>query len=491
MLFNSFSFLIFFPIVVLVYFAIPKKVRWIWLLISSYYFYMNWNAVYGMLLLASTFVTWIVGRLVERYRDKRALCKGILVAGIIIDLGVLAYYKYFSFLAANLNIVLSKSGVSFAMPVFDIILPVGISFYTFQALGYSIDVYRGDIKAEKNFFRYALFVSFFPQLVAGPIERSTNLLRQLKTETTFNYENMRRGLCMMAWGYYLKLVVADNATIVIDTVYGDISRYSGWYLVVATILFAFQIYGDFGGYSMIAIGAAKVMGFDIMENFNAPYMAQSVTEFWHRWHVSLSQWFRDYLYIPLGGNRKSVIRKYINVMIVFLVSGLWHGASWSFVIWGGLNGLFQVIEGVFKKSAERILNALKIDTASHCFIALKVLVTFALVDFTWLFFRAQSAGKGVAIIKGMLFGNNPWVLFDGALYGLGLSQKALGALFLAIAFLMFYDYKKVRGVNLIDWVLKQQFVFRLMIYVIFVGIILVFGAWGGGYSENTFLYFQF
>lgn len=460
-------------------------------MIASYYFYMNWNAVYGILLFVSTFITWGVGLLVEKFRKNKGLCKSILGAGIVINLGILCYYKYFEFLAANINAVLRHVHISLAIPDFDIVLPVGISFYTFQALGYAIDVYRSEIKAEKNFFRYALFVSFFPQLVAGPIERSKNLLKQLQCDTVFSYENLRKGLCMMGWGYFLKVVMADNAAIIVDTVYADTARYSGWYLILATVLFAFQIYGDFGGYSLIAIGAARVMGFEIMENFNAPYMAKSVTEFWHRWHISLSQWFRDYLYIPLGGNRKGALRKYINVLIVFLVSGLWHGASWSFAVWGGLNGIFQVLESVFKKADEKIAAVLKIDRSSSGFAILKTFVTFGMVDFTWLFFRAGGAGEGIRIIKGMLTVHNPWILFDGAVYGLGLDAKPFWVLVVTIIIVQIVDFFKMKGVSLLDRLLEQQFVYRLAVYLLIVGAVLVFGAWGGGYNENTFLYFQF
>lgn len=491
MLFNSLSFLIFFPLVVLLYFAIGQKYRWIWLLFASYYFYMSWNAVYGLLLMASTVVTYFVGLFVDKYKNQIRRRKLVLILGLVINLGILAYYKYFVFIADNINAVLSRIGISLRIPVFDILLPVGISFYTFQALGYAIDVYRGETKVEKNIFRYALFVSFFPQLVAGPIERSNNLLKQIQVAQPFKYERFQKGLMMMAYGYFLKVVMADNIAIVVNTVYGDISRYKGAYLLVATVLFAFQIYGDFGGYSMIAIGAARVMGFDLMENFNAPYLSQSVTEFWHRWHISLSQWFRDYLYIPLGGNRKGTVRKYFNVMVVFLLSGLWHGASWNYVIWGGLNGLFQVIEGMCKKLTAKVCEVLNIKTELDLFKAFKVFVTFILVDFTWLFFRAGGAAEGFKIVKSIFSDYNIWVLFDGSLYNLGLGEKAFRVMLLAIVAVLIYDYEKVKGLMVYDWLSKQQFVFRLVVYVFVVAIILTFGAWGGGFNENTFLYFQF
>jgi D-alanyl-lipoteichoic acid acyltransferase DltB (MBOAT superfamily) len=325
MLFNSIEFLIFFPIVVVVYFIIPDKIKHLWLLIASYYFYMCWNAKYALLILASTIVTYISGILLDKVKNQTLLKKSVVTASFVINLGILFYFKYINFMLVIFTRIFAKLHIQLNTPVFDIILPVGISFYTFQALSYTMDVYRGEIKAEKNFFRYALFVSFFPQLVAGPIERSKNLLKQLSVPQKFSFENMREGLLLMMWGYYLKLVLADRIAIFVDTVYGDYKTYPGMYLIIATMLFAVQIYCDFAGYSTIAMGAAKVLGVELMENFNAPYLSTSVAEFWRKWHISLTSWFKDYLYIPLGGSRKGKLRKYLNKMIVFLVSGLWHG----------------------------------------------------------------------------------------------------------------------------------------------------------------------
>ena len=352
MLFNSTQFLIFFPIVIILYFFIPKKVRYFWLLAASYYFYMCWNAKYALLILASTIITYISGLLIDWCKKKAwtetkmVRAKKLCVAfSFVLNLGILVYFKYTNFLLASLTTLFESININLVMPSYDILLPVGISFYTFQALSYTVDVYRGDIYAEKNFFRYALFVSFFPQLVAGPIERSKNLLKQLATPSKLEFINVREGVLLMLWGYFLKVVVADRIAIYVDTVYGNPAAYPGMYLLIAAILFSIQIYCDFYGYSVIAMGAARILGYQLMDNFNAPFLSTSVSELWARWHVSLSSWFRDYLYIPLGGSRKGRLRKYINIMIVFLVSGLWHGASWHFVIWGCLNGMewFPVI----------------------------------------------------------------------------------------------------------------------------------------------------
>ena len=310
MLFNSLSFLIFFPIVLLVYFIIPNRIKNFWLLVSSYYFYMCWNAKYALLILTSTIITFISGLLLEKIKNlnneskKPFLKKLVVFASFTTNLCILFYFKYINFLFDLLKDTFNLLNISINTPTFDIILPVGISFYTFQALSYTIDVYRNEIKAEKNFLRYALFVSFFPQLVAGPIERSKNLLKQFVKPKSFNYEMAQEGFLLMIWGYFLKLVISDRISIFVDKVYGDFHTFPGWYIVVATIFFSIQIYCDFYSYSVIAMGAAKILGINLMQNFKAPYLSTSVSNFWKRWHISLTSWFKDYLYIPLGGSKK-------------------------------------------------------------------------------------------------------------------------------------------------------------------------------------------
>ena len=345
MLFNSIQYLMFFPVVTLLYFVIPKKVRYLWLLASSYFFYMCWNAKYGLLILFSTFVTWLGGIVLDRLNRKGE--EGKRIAGrkkavaaicLLLNLGLLFYFKYTGFAFRTVEKIFGMVNIKLAVPSFDIVLPVGISFFIFQALGYMIDVYRGEgrgIRAEYNFFRYALFVSFFPQLVAGPIERSKNLLLQLREPKAFDSGQARSGLLTMGYGLFLKIVLADRIAAAVDPVFASPDSYAGMELLAATFLFAFQIYCDFQGYTKLAIGSAKVLGIRLNENFDSPYHAISVKDFWRRWHISLTSWFRDYLYIPLGGSRKGTVRKYINTLIVFLCSGLWHGAAWHYVVWGG------------------------------------------------------------------------------------------------------------------------------------------------------------
>nr|MCR5511021.1 MBOAT family protein [Lachnospiraceae bacterium] len=498
MLFNSIEFLFFFPIVVLAYFIIPKKVRYIWLLLASYVFYMGWNAAYALLLLASTVVTYLSGLLLDKVSrspddtpHRTSLRKLIVALSCIISLGILFFYKYFTFALSLVSGAFALAGISLNVPTFDIILPVGISFYTFQALSYTIDVYRGDIPAERNFLRYALFVSFFPQLVAGPIERSRNLLTQMQKPTVFDFDKARDGFLLMLWGYFLKIVLADRIAVVVDTVYDGYEAYSGWYFVVATVLFAIQIYCDFSGYSAIAIGAARILGFDLMDNFDAPYTAISVAEYWRRWHISLTTWFKDYLYIPLGGNRKGRFRKYINIMIVFLTSGLWHGASLHFVFWGGLNGLYQIIGECLLPLRTRIAGLLHLDPDSFGYRLGRVLGTFFLVDVAFIFFRADRIRTAFGILGSIIRADNPWIFADGSLYALGLDEKNFHLMLICIVVLIAADVLKRLGYNIRGFIVKQDYIFRWIVIAAAIVFILTFGLWGSGYDANNFIYFQF
>jgi D-alanyl-lipoteichoic acid acyltransferase DltB (MBOAT superfamily) len=387
--------------------------------------------------------------------------------------------------------VLGKLHIYLTIPSFDVVLPVGISFFTFQALSYTVDVYRGEIYAEKNFFRYALYVSFFPQLVAGPIERSKNLLKQLAVPKPFEFERAREGIFLMLWGYFLKLVLADRIAIVVNTVYNHYTEYQGWYFIVATVLFAFQIYCDFAGYSTIAIGAAKILGVNLMENFDAPYTAQSVAEFWRRWHISLTSWFRDYLYIPLGGSRKGKLRKNANRMIVFLTSGLWHGASIHFVVWGGINGLYQIIGETLMPVRERLIRLFRLNPDSFGFRLYRTLVTFVLVDLSWVYFRAEGFRAANTIVRSMVTAKNPWVLFDGSLYTLGLDGPNFRLMIVSIFILLAADIAKRCGITIREKIIEQDYLFRWVFIACAVVFILLFGVWGPGYSAANFIYFQF
>lgn len=496
MLFNSVDFLVFFPIVCILYYIIPHKVRYLFLLICSYFFYMCWNPKYALLLLTSTAITYLSGLLIssaEKVTEerKRVLLKNTYVAlSFASNLAILFFFKYFDFAVNTIVRIFQMAGAHVVPPSFDVVLPVGISFYTFQALSYTMDVYRKEIYAERNFFKYALFVSFFPQLVAGPIERSKNLLHQISERHKFDFERVRSGLLLMLYGYFQKVVLSSYLQLVVDNVYDTYDKRTGFQLIIATICFAFQIYCDFGGYSNIAIGAAKVMGFRLMENFNTPYFAASVGEFWRRWHISLSTWFRDYLYIPLGGNRKGKIRKYINLMVVFLVSGLWHGASWHFVIWGFLNGVYQVIGECTQSIRKKINSALHIDenVASHKL--LKIIVTFGLIDFAWIFFRAGTR-QSLGIIKRILSPGSNFFSYGSNLNVMGLTLATRNVLIVCLVILLIRDICKYKGISIIDWVCRQGIWLRWTFYLAAVFGVLIFGVYGPQYDASAFIYFQF
>lgn len=495
--FNSINFMIFFPVVLALYFVIPKTLRQIWLLAASYYFYMSWNARYALLIAASTLITYVSGIAIERYRDSGRTGRRltVLFSCLGINLGILLFFKYGNFLIASLDRGLELLHIGSVDQRFYFLLPVGISFYTFQALGYTIDVYRGDVRAETNLIRYALFVSFFPQLVAGPIERSKNLLSQMHNIADIKLWNARRvtsGTILMIWGFFVKMVIADRAAVLVNTVFDNYRMYGSTQLILAAVFFALQIYCDFGSYSLIAIGAAKIMGFELMENFNTPYFACSIRDFWSRWHISLSTWFRDYLYIPLGGNRRGRVRKSVNIMIVFLASGLWHGADWSYVVWGGIHGAYQVIGDYLASFREKCIRKLRVNTACFSWKFLQTAVTFVLVVFAWIFFRADSIGDALQYIRRIWVRPTPWVLFNGEIFTLGLDRPEMNILFVAICMLGLVDLVRYRKKMTLDVFLMQQNLwFRGGVMIGLVVLIFVCGKYGVGFDPQQFIYFQF
>ena len=497
MLYNTISFIFFFIIVLLGYWVLPNKVRYIWLLLVSYYFYCVWDAKFTILLFASTIITYVCGLSIERVqrrevdeKSKDRAKKVCVLLAVFLNLGALAYFKYTNFMVENLNLGFAKLNLGFVLPAKNIVLPLGLSFYAFQVIGYTIDVYRGDIPAERNFLKYALFVSFFPKMVSGPIERSKNLLAQIGEEHRFSFQNLKTGCLWMLWGYFLKLVIADRLGIIVNTVYGDPQTYQGLYIVGATVLYGIQIYCDFNGYTTIARGCAKIMGFDLIDNFNAPYFAKNVSDFWRRWHISLTSWFRDYLYIPLGGNRKGQFRKHINVLIVFTVSGLWHGAAWGFVIWGMLNGMYQVISGWFRPLRQRFIKEFGIDCDTLSHKILQVVGTFALIDFSWLFFRAENLNTAVAVLKNMCV-FNPEILFTGGFYNLGIGKNQFLFLMAMIVILTLADYLKYKKINLAERILAQGAWLRIIVFASLFWVIILLGIYGVGYDTSSFIYSNF
>lgn len=483
MLFNSVDFLLFFPIVVGLYFIVPRKMRYIVLLVASYYFYMSWNPKYALLIGFSTVVTWGCSLIMCKVQDdsKKRLC---LILNCVVNLGILFIFKYANFAIGNINKIMSLMGVTTIERRLDLLLPVGISFYTFQALSYTFDVYKKDIVPEKNLLKYALYVSFFPQLVAGPIERSTRLLPQVQNVENINvwdYNRIRDGLILMLWGFFQKLVIADRASILVDNVINNYFNYGFFEISIAVFLFAFQIYCDFGGYSNIARGAAKVMGFDLMLNFRQPYLAKSIKEFWKRWHISLTSWFTDYLYIPLGGNRKGEIRKYFNIFIVFAVSGLWHGASWSFVVWGLLHAIYQIAEAVGAKWRTKTIREDNLSAKLR-----KIIITFILTDFAWIFFVSNGLKHALKLIRQMFT-----VFQTTGIYELGLDRGNWFMLTFGLIVLLLVDILHEKKISIFDLVAKQEIWFRWLICFTLLWVTIMFGIYGPEYDTSTFIYFQF
>lgn len=491
MVFNSIHFLVFFPIVLLFYYIIPRKIKPIWLFVASYYFYMSWNVTYSLLILTSTVVTYLSGILMNK-SDRRKL---ILTVSFVINLGILFTFKYLDFFISNLSAVTKFIAGKPLNASLGLLLPVGISFYTFQALSYTVDVYRGEVEPERNFLDYALFVSFFPQLVAGPIERSGNLLTQvnrLKEERLFNYEKAVSGFIMMCYGMFLKVVLADHLAVFVNGVWDNLQRLGLVEGVFAAVAFSFQIYCDFGAYSIIAIGAARMIGIDLMENFNTPYFAVSIKDFWRRWHISLSTWFRDYLYIPLGGSRCSRIKKYRNIMITFLISGLWHGADWTYVLWGGIHGMYQIVGELTEGTRRRINEKLNVDTEAESYKLGKILGTFVLTTFAWIFFRADTIKDAVFFIRRMITRIDLWALFDGSLYKFGTDRVDFHVICLAFVMMLIVDLIRIKKKEDIGvFLLRQNLVFRwAFLFVLILGT-LVYGAYGVAFDSSQFIYFRF
>ena len=435
---------------------------------------MSWNAKYVFLIFITTFTSYLCAILIEKNREHKKL---ILTITLLVCLGILFVFKYFNFFFESINYLLGNKLHSISL---NLLLPVGISFYTFQTLSYCIDVYRGNIKAEKHFGYYATFVSFFPQLVAGPIERPDNLLPQLRKEKEFDYNKAVYGLKLMTVGFFKKIVVADNLAYYVDMVYNDLSYYQGFALVLAAFFFTIQIYCDFSGYSDIAKGSAKLLNIDLMDNFKTPYFSTTIKEFWSRWHISLSSWFKDYVYIPLGGNRCSKLRHYFNLLAIFLVSGLWHGANITFVIWGGIHGLLQILEDIFH---------IKRNTKTYSFTwFIRVILIFILMSITWVFFRASNLHDALYIFRHMFDGiTNLRSYIVSGLYSFGVKAPYLLtmlAIYLIPLFIIDYINVKYDALTILN---NKPKAIRYLAYFILLLMILLLHYVG----EVNFIYFQF
>lgn len=488
MLFNSFEFLLFFPIVTILYFLLPHRFRWLHLLIASCIFYSFFIPIYILILFFTIIIDYYAGLMIEKASGRKR--KQFLILSIVANVGVLAVFKYYNFFIGNVNEVIMDMGGSLNVPLLNIILPIGLSFHTFQAMSYTIEVYRGHQKAERHLGIYALYVMFYPQLVAGPIERPQNILHQFREKHTFQYDRVASGLRLMLWGLFKKIVIADRLAVVVDEVYNAPGEFHGWSIVIATIFFAIQIYCDFSGYSDVAIGSARVMGFDLMKNFDTPYFSRSISEFWRRWHISLSTWFKDYVYIPMGGNRVSKWRARFNLIITFLVSGIWHGANWTYVIWGFMHGVYLVIETAIKKPKEAFYQAVGLKQNSWFRNFAGVFSTFVLVGFGWVFFRANSMSDAKNMYA-RLFDFGSYDLTQLSLANPELAAKYISPIeliscWMVIVFLFVferYGLPYFKSGALVKWPTPVRWSF----YSLAILAILFFGV----FSNNQFIYFQF
>ncbi|MBP9069675.1 MAG: MBOAT family protein, partial [Bacteroidia bacterium] len=496
-LFNSVEFFIFFFVVTATYFVIPHKYRYLLLLLSSCYFYMAFVPIYILILGFTIVIDYFAGILIERTQGKRR--KHYLILSLVSNILVLAVFKYYNFFNENITQLMLSLGYSNPIPYLSILLPIGLSFHTFQAMSYTIEVYRGNQPAVRNFGVYSLYVMFYPQLVAGPIERPQNLLHQFTEKHNFDYKRVTSGLKLMVWGLFKKVVIADRLSLFVDQVYDDPTSYQGLSLIVATLFFTFQIYCDFSGYSDMALGAAEVMGFKLMQNFKRPYFSKTISEFWKRWHISLSSWFKDYVYIPLGGNRGIKWRWYFNLFIVFLLSGFWHGANWTFVIWGALHGFYLIFALITRSSREKLNVAIGLNKFPRIFSFIQIVTTFLLVSFAWIFFRADSLSDAYYICTNLFTGLGESIssILNGfAQRGQGknvFSQIFLGQLIedfviavLAIALMECVHYKQ-RSKSMREVISKLPFYVRWAGYYAIILAILFLGVYG----QRQFIYFQF
>ncbi len=475
MVFSSFEFLLFFPLVTLLYFIFPHRFRWVLLLIASCVFYAFFKWQYILILLFTIIIDYYAAIWIDLSQGKKR--KVALAVSLIANIGVLALFKYYYFIIDNFNSLTFRINQTTYDPLFQFILPIGLSFHTFQAMSYTIEVYRGNQEVERNFGIYALYVMFYPQLVAGPIERPQNILPQFYKKFDFHEPRVVSGLRLMLWGFFKKVVIADNLATYSDLVFGDVSNFQGFPLLIAIAFYSLQIYCDFSGYSDIAIGSARVMGFNLMKNFQRPYFAKSISEFWRRWHISLSTWFKDYVYIPLGGSRVSVPRWYLNLMIVFLISGLWHGASWNFVIWGALHGVYQIVGHRTKNIQEVIFKPL-----GRVGDVIQNWITVVLVMLAWVFFRAVNFNDAISFFRN-LFKKSSQSLSE-IVDIIEINTLFVAVLGCSVMYIVEVAQEKYR---LVEWFDKRPQWQRWFGYYCLSFTILIFGYYG----DMQFIYFQF
>ncbi len=498
----SLYFIAFFIILSVVYYCIPKKFQWLILLTGSLVFYLSSDIRFFIFLLMSITTTFYAAKALHRLNEKIATDENngskklvmqkrfVMAATLLLNVGVLTFLKFFNYFASMTSTLSNMIGSDFHIRTFDLILPLGISFYTLQVIGYCVDIYRGKYKPEDNFAKYMLFVSFFPQILQGPIARYDALGDQLFSGHKFDYVQTKFGLQLMLWGYFKKMVIADRAAILVNEVFGNSPKYSGFVIIVASVFYALQLYTDFSGCVDIVTGGAQVLGIKLAPNFNKPYFATSIQDFWRRWHISLSSWLRDYLYIPLGGSRKGVFRKYINIMIVFFVSGLWHGTGLHYIAWGMLHGLYQIVGAMLMPLRQKTIKLFKIDVNTFSHKLFKTLFTFFLVNFAWIFFRADSLTIAFNMIKSIEFPYQQSTPILETLHTLGLNAANFNLLILCVFILLLISYLQTKF-SIREKLAKQDLWFRWLIYFGALTAVIIFGIYGPGFDSKQFIYLQF
>ena len=469
MLFNTFNFWIVFPFIFIFYWLIPSNkyhLKKLFLIVISYLLYINYNATYTLILLYVTLVTYVSAKILENINYQR---RTLIIIGATLTLGPLVIFKYYNFITENINKILSLSGLKFNLSGLNWIIPLGISFFTFQALGYLWDVYYRKIKAEKSLIDYMIFISFFPQIASGPISKASELFPQIKQFHPFNFKQAVEGLKLLLWGMFLKVVIADRLGLYVDTVYNSYEHQSGITCLIASIFYSIQRYGDFAGYSFMAIGISKTLGFNLINNFKRPYFAISVTDFWKRWHISLSRWLKDYIYIPIGGNKCNRLRNYWNIIITFIISGIWHGANWTFIIWGLLHGIFQILE--------KALGLQKYAGNNKVVKVVRICITFILIDFAWIFFRMPNPNSAYDIIIKI------FTEFNGIIYKTSNTNTLL--YFIGILILLSKDFIDEFYINKFSFLNKKTV--KWIIYLILFAMIIGIGVLDSG----QFIYANF
>lgn len=504
MSYGSIYFVLFFIGVVFINYILPKKIRKVWLLLASFAFYMLASIKAFLVLFSVILISYAFGLLIEKIKNtkKRKVLLGI---SVFLMVSVLAVLKYLKFILFNID----TPGVFRGL---EIILPLGISFFILQSIGYLIDVYRGKIDSEKNIINYALFISFFIYIVSGPVERAKNILPQIKEVKVFNYDDFVSGMQKILWGFFLKLVVAERAALMANTIFNDYTNYSGLAMIFGILAYSVQLYCDFSGYTLMSIGVGKALGYNIMGNFKQPYFAVSINDFWKRWHISLTSWFREYLYIPLGGNRKGKFRKYLNIFLVFLVSGIWHGANWTFMIWGMMHGLYQILGEITKNLRQRVVKIIGMKTDCFSYRLVCRGVTFTFVAVAWVFFRAENFKQAFGILYRAVAGFNiaesfgayntyfySWIpsgLFlttsgENWFLKLGLDAPDLIVFLLGIVTVFIVDLLMYKNISPAKWINNQNIWFRWIVYLGLIFIILTYGIYGAGYDPSSFIYANF